>query len=115
MNQGWHECNNNTMCFYPRAFNLLRIAYQLSTCEELTAIEKKGIRLNPLVKLCACNGALKDLRMNDGKEIEKRNNNEDAHHDEENDTPSEWKEVPRKQNKNTHNNKIKENKNKACV
>ena len=63
MNQGWHECDNNMMCFCPYQFNLLRIVNQLSTRAESITIEKKGIRLNLLVEPCMRNGATKDFRM----------------------------------------------------
>ena len=73
MNQGWHECKNNEMHFYPCGFNIPRIANQLSNCIDVITGQRNRIKLNPMTESYVHNDDLKDCEIE-----EKRHNKEDA-------------------------------------
>ena len=74
MNKGWHECNNNEMCFYPCGFNIPRIAHQLSNYADAIAGEWNRIRLNLMAEPHVCNSG-RDSRDDVNNNNNNTNNN----------------------------------------
>ena len=85
------------MCFYPYRFNIPTIVNQLSNCIGLIAGERNEISLNLIVEPYVQNCKLKDLKMEDEIEAEKRCSMDDVNDNE--NKEEDWQIVAKNRNK----------------